>query len=293
MAAIINKCARIGVQTPVMGALRWPGRPEFKEGNAAWSYMVEGTSSQYAVTIGHVDQVPFEVWVLGNEQSRGLGAVAKTLSADMRVFDSKWLNLKIDALTKIVGGNQINQPILKGERLVASSNSAALGKIIQFWMDHEESARHEGTPLIDTLLPPVRSSETIAYAAPVLKPESGDDFILFMPEVETDDGQQMPTGVYLAGRYPPDLDGLTALLSLDMRVSDVAWIGMKLRKLLNFMEPMGDFQARNPETGELTRYPSIIAYMACIMLRRYAVLGLLHPNGSPVISEEPIVKLAA
>ena len=35
--------------------------------------------------------MPFEVWVNGAEQPRGLGAVAKTLSMDMRAKDAAWL----------------------------------------------------------------------------------------------------------------------------------------------------------------------------------------------------------
>ena len=33
---------------------------------------------------------PFEVWVNGSEQPRGLGALAKTLSMDMRANDRAW-----------------------------------------------------------------------------------------------------------------------------------------------------------------------------------------------------------
>ena len=36
------------------------------------------------------------------------------------------------------------------------------------------------------------------------------------------------------------------MLSLDMRVLDPAWIGMKLRKLLDYSEPLGDFLAFVP-----------------------------------------------
>ena len=46
---------------------------------------------RFALFVGHVDQDgrswPFEVWVNGPEQPRGLGAVAKTLSMDMRAND--------------------------------------------------------------------------------------------------------------------------------------------------------------------------------------------------------------
>ena len=44
--------------------------------------------------------VPFEVWVNGAEQPRGLGAIAKALSMDMRSEDRAWLKMKLDALAQ-------------------------------------------------------------------------------------------------------------------------------------------------------------------------------------------------
>ncbi|MCK7473166.1 MAG: hypothetical protein MZV49_05925 [Rhodopseudomonas palustris] len=45
------------------------------------------------------------------------------------------------------------------------------------------------------------------------------------------------------------------LLSLDMRVIDPAWIGMKLRKLLNYAEPLGDFMAFVPGAASAASRP--------------------------------------
>jgi ribonucleoside-diphosphate reductase alpha chain len=55
-----------------------------------------------------------------------------------------------------------------------------------------------------------------------------------------------PCAIGFSGNYPRALDGLARLLSLDMRVIDPAWIGMKLRKLLNYAEPLGHFMAFVP-----------------------------------------------
>ena len=56
--------------------------------------------------------------------------------------------------------------------------------------------------------------------------------------------------MWLSGEYPRALDGLCKILSLDMRVIDPAWIGMKLRKLLDFPEPLGDFMAFVPGSAQ-------------------------------------------
>jgi ribonucleoside-diphosphate reductase alpha chain len=90
----------------------------------------------------------------------------------------------------------------------------------------------------------------------------------------------------MAGVYPRPLDGLCKLLSLDMRVIDPAWIGMKLRKLLNYAEPLGHFMAFVPGLpgGERRQqtWPSTVAYLARLIIHRYAMLGVLDEQGYPL-----------
>ena len=85
---------------------------------------------------------------------------------------------------------------------------------------------------------------------------------------------------------PRWLDGLARLLSLDMRVIDPAWIGMKLRKLLNYAEPLGQFMAFVPGLphGERRQqtWPSTVAYLARLIIHRYAMLGVLNEAGYPL-----------
>src|SRR3970040_2276693 len=91
---------------PVLASLRWPGRPTLPEGNLAWTYMLQTPQGEFALFIGHIENgktFPFEVWVNGAEQPRGLGAVAKTLSMDMRANDQAWLKLKLDVLARTIG----------------------------------------------------------------------------------------------------------------------------------------------------------------------------------------------
>ena len=71
-----------------------------------------------------------------------------------------------------------------------------------------------------------------------------------------------------------------------MRVVDPAWIGMKLRKLLNYAEPLGHFMAFVPglPAGQRRQqvWPSTVAYLARLIIHRYAMLGLLTEEGFPV-----------
>jgi len=96
------------------------------------------------------------------------------------------------------------------------------------------------------------------------------------------DGQRRPYSMWLSGEYPKAFDGLCKALSLDMRVTDPAWIAMKLRKLLNYGESNGAFMARTPGSDKSATYPSTIAYLARLVIHRYAMLGILSEDGYPV-----------
>ena len=70
-----------------------------------------------------------------------------------------------------------------------------------------------------------------------------------------------------------------------MRVLDPAWIGMKLRKLLNVRASRsGHFMALVPVPGERRQqiWPSTVAYIARLVIHRYAMLGVLDEAGFPL-----------
>lgn len=285
---LANRRTVVALPIPVLGSLRWPGRPFLPEGNPCWTFMVEGDTSQFAVLVGHIDNGrphPFEVWVAGNEQPRCLGAVAKTLSADMRTQDRAWLNHKLEALAAVSDRESI--PMNLGNCAVScSSYSSALARVVQYRLDKlgvRTPDQGEPSPLVDATLKVTRGNVgTLSWTAEISNPTTGDDFSVFLPEIETTAGIHRPIAVRFSGRYPRELDGLAALLTMDMLIVDVAWIGMKLRKLLDYEEPMGSFFAKAPGTEESIRYPSIVAYLARLIVFRFKSLGLLTDDGYPV-----------
>jgi len=286
------------VPEPVLSSLRWPGRPELPGGNPSWTYMIEHPQSRFAVFVSHIENGQphaFEVWVNGSEQPRGLGALAKTLSMDMRAKDLAWLRLKLDALAK-AGGDAFDMPFPPaGEKKRMPSIVAAFAQIVRWRVEQLASGLSEeiftlkaeegGSPLIDAMFalkePKTGTDGTMSWTIDVLNPRSGDDFVLGLKEITLPDGITRPYSVWLSGEYPRALDGLCKLLSLDMRVMDPAWIGMKLRKLLDFPEPLGDFMAFVPGSRKQQTYPSTIAYVARLILHRYAMLGILDEDGFP------------
>ena len=57
---------------------------------------------------------------------------------------------------------------------------------------------------------------------------------------------------------------------------------MKLRKLLNVGEPLGHFMAPVPGERRQQTWPSTVAYIARLVIHRYAMLGVLDEHGYPV-----------
>lgn len=294
---------------PVLTSLRWPGRPELRAGNPAWSYLIQHPHGDFSLFVGELPAeagpgtglfgttLPFEVWVNGAEQPRGLGALAKTLSMDMRANDPQWLKLKLDALATVAEERSFEMPFPpNGEKRLFPGVVAATASVIR-WRCEQLGALQEGgpTPVMDALFsrdePRTGTSGTLAWAVDVDNPATGESFTLTLKEVSlaTSDPAVSPTGFVtrpcalgFSGNYPKAFDGLARLLSLDMRVIDPAWIGMKLRKLLNVGEPLGHFMAPVPGQRRQQVWPSTVSYVARLIIHRYAMLGVLDEEGFPL-----------
>jgi ribonucleoside-diphosphate reductase alpha chain len=276
---------------PVLSSLRWPGRPELAAGNLAWTYMIEAPTGRFALFVGQVEEAgrafPFEVWVNGAEQPRGLGAVAKTLSMDMRANDRAWLAMKLDALASTVGddGFEMRFPP-HGEPRKVPGVVSALAQAVRWRCEQLGTFDGKGpSPVLDHMFsieePRTGTEGTLAWTVDISHPTSGDEFVLGLKEIQLPGGVTRPYSMWLSGHYPRALDGLTRILSLDMRVVDPAWIGMKLRKLLDYSEPLGDFMAFVPGERRQQNWPSTVAYLARLVIHRYAMLGLLDERGFP------------
>ena len=281
---------------PVLASLRWPGRPDLPAGNAAWTYMVPHPFGKFALFVGEVDGRPFEVWVNGAEQPRGLGALAKTLSMDLRARDAAWVKLKLDALATVQEEHAFEMPFPPaGEPrrfpgVVAATAAAIRWRCEQLGLWSDAKAP---TPVLDAMFsreePQTGPGGTLAWAVDVRNPGTEEDFTVTLKEVVLPDAAAggtatttRPCAIGFSGNYPRALDGLARILALDRRVLDPAWIGMKLRKLLSYAEPLGDFLAFVPNERRQQTFPSTVAYLARLIIHRYAMLGVLDEEGFPV-----------
>ncbi|HPA90766.1 MAG TPA: adenosylcobalamin-dependent ribonucleoside-diphosphate reductase [Quisquiliibacterium sp.] len=293
------------VPRPALASLRWPGRPTLPAGNLSWAYMVEPVDgrAQFAIFIGQTDElfqrrdgtmdtrsVPFETWVNGNEQPRGLGAIAKALSMDMRSNDRAWLRLKLETLAKSRDEQPLQMPFPPGGDLHWRPGIvAAFADIVRYRCEELgvfDTIDEQPTPMIDAMIfaaePKSGPLGTLSWTADIVNPATGDDFVLGVKELQLPDGTRRPYSIWLAGDYPRVLDGLCKLLSLDMRVVDVSWVGLKLRKLLSFGELNGSFWAQVPDEQRQQVWPSTVAYMAALIMNRYKVLGLMDADGRAI-----------
>ena len=289
----------------VLSSLRWPSRPELPAGNPAWTFMVHHPFGDFALFVGELAPEeggapkPFEVWVNGTEQPRGLGALAKTLSMDLRANDPAWLQLKLDALATVAEEHSFEMPFPPhGQLRLFPGVVAATAAVIRWRCDQLTALvgndTKVATPVLDAMFsrgePQTGPSGTLAWSVDVDNPATGEAFTVTLKEVNLPDHDgsivTRPCAVGFSGNYPRALDGLARLLSLDMRVIDPAWIGMKLRKLLNYAEPLGHFMAFVPGLPRSERrqqtWPSTVAYVARLIIHRYAMLGVLDEEGFPL-----------
>ncbi len=273
-----------------LAALRWPHRPKLTAGSPSWTYMVEAPDNRFAVFVGHVENGgahPFEVWVNGEKTPRGLGALAKNLSMDMRAQDREWLRLKLDSLAKTPGTHFTMAMPPDGRPVPVAGMVSAFAKVVEYRcaalgvFDGPEGE----TPLVDAMFsrkePKSGVDGTLSWTVDILNPATGDDFAMFVKECVLPDGSKRPYSVWLSGAYPTEFNGLTRSLSLDMRVIDPAWIGKKLRGLKDLPEAQGDFFARVPGSDKQAVQPSTLAYVARLLVHRYDMLGVLDPGGYP------------
>ncbi|HET9469845.1 MAG TPA: hypothetical protein VFO24_01995, partial [Usitatibacter sp.] len=218
---------RLAIKTlpqPVLTSLRWPGRPELPEGNLAWTYMIDSPSGRFALFVGQVEEAgrmfPFEVWVNGAEQPRGLGAVAKTLSLDLRADDRAWLRMKLDVLADTVGDDSFDMRFPPhGEMRKVPGVVSAMAQAVRWRCDQLKTFDAPGpTPVLDHMFsvdePRTGTEGTLSWTVDVANPAAGDEFVVGLKEIQLPDGSTRPYSIWLSGHYPRALDGLTRILSL-------------------------------------------------------------------------------
>ncbi|EQD46540.1 ribonucleoside-diphosphate reductase, adenosylcobalamin-dependent, partial [mine drainage metagenome] len=263
---------KLGMVPNATALLRWEKRPRPVGGNPAWTYMVDAPNGAFAVSVGHIENghaSPFEVWVMG-EAPRGLSALAKSVSMDMRSMDRAWLKKKLESLAKCPGQSFV-MAMPDGINVRVPSEVAAFARLVLWRCNELNAFADEGgaMPLIEALMskrePKTTTEGTLSWTVDVANVGTGDDFVLFLKEATLPNGQRRPFSIWLAGDYPRSLDGLCKSLSLDMRIVDVGWVLRKLDQIADAAEGMGGFMAQVPGKEKSSWYASTVAYIAALV----------------------------
>jgi ribonucleoside-diphosphate reductase alpha chain len=126
-----------------LATLRWPHRPKLTAGSPSWTYMIEAPEGRFAVFVGHIEDdggnQPFEVWVTGERAPRGMGALAKNLSMDMRSQDRAWLRMKLESLARTPGTPFMAPMPPDGRSVPVAGNVSAFAKVLR-WRCEDLSA---------------------------------------------------------------------------------------------------------------------------------------------------------
>jgi ribonucleoside-diphosphate reductase alpha chain len=280
-------------ETPevALATLRWPHRPSVASGTPCVTYLIDNPEHRFAVFVGHIENGsnhPFEVWVNGEKTPRGMAALAKNLSMDMRSEDRAWLRIKLNSLAK-TPTVPFEMTMPTGDKEIVPGSVSALARLVSHRCNELlvfDDCENAPSPLVDAMFsrkePKSGVDGTLSWTVDVNNPATGDDFALFVKECVLPDGSHRPYSVWLSGAYPLEFNGLTKSLSLDMRVLDPAWIGKKLRGLKDLSEPQGGFFARTPGSKKQAIQPGTVAYIARLLIHRYNMLGILDADGNPV-----------
>jgi ribonucleoside-diphosphate reductase alpha chain len=217
----------------VVERLRWPSRPDVVAEGV--TYSVRHPQGNFAVVVNHWMNGaphPLEVYIAGNEAPRGLAAIAKGLSVDMRTDDSAFLAMKLESLLNTKGddGFEMVHPAT-GNRVFMPSLTAGFAALVKHRLAElgilgdEHAAR---SPILDALFskrePKTSAEGAIGWHVDINNPATGDDLLLHTKELKLPDGTIRPYSVWLSGHYPKVLDGLMKVLSIDMRISDPDWV---------------------------------------------------------------------
>lgn len=263
----------VAVNHHSLESLKWENRPYFENGNHSHTFLIGTTTGRFAVFIGLTDDnMPFEIWLAG-KYPRTLGSLAKNLSMDMRSNDKLWLKNKLELLMR-VNGDDVKQDSGNGGASITSSATSNIASILYRYCNGVGLFDNTtNTPVVDSQfrIPITGTAGTMSWSVDIENPNMGDSFLLGLREVVVN-GIRRPYKVFVAGNYPSGLDGLCVSLTEDCRVTDINWFKTKLYQLLTYGEPGADFLAKDPKSGKMINWSSVVSYIARLILYRLEIL---------------------
>ncbi len=191
----------------------------FADGNPAHCYMVKHPHGQkFALFVGHFEEAgaahPFEVWVNGIEQPRGLERARDQSQLRHVRARSRLAAPQARRLERMRRRRRRHSslPMPPNGRATARSQSGRRNGHIWFGTAANNSAHLrniDATPVLDALMtrvePRTGVDGTLSWTVDVANPATGDEFILGLKELQMQQGgalQRRPYAIWLSGVYP-------------------------------------------------------------------------------------------
>lgn len=298
------------VNTVVDATLRFPTRPKSIDGFTAWTsdFIKTPDGSKFAVSISHfINGIthPFEIFALGHEQPESASLICQMLSKVLSTNDKPFIAYYLSSLKRAKGESFDIVLPYTGKMITVGSVGSAIAHIIEIHAKHIGYFQDDEVMQISPMLTAMTSTTEqksrgkggLASYDDVNNPATGDDFPLFIKEAYiADEGRTIPISVWAGtAKVPAESDAILKILSLAMRHRDPKWTGLFLRilrKHVVFGKELG-FAGVGDKKPSL--YGSTWAYVADLIINRYAQLGILDEQGhslqqrSLFIVEEPIL----
>jgi ribonucleoside-diphosphate reductase alpha chain len=269
-AAAADRCQPPpGAGTPARAgavlACAGPAGPSCRRGNPAWTFMVRHPLADFALFVGELSPEeggaasPLRCGSMATSSRAAWVRWPRPCRWTCAANDAAWLQLKLDALATVAEERPFEMPFPPhGETRLFPGVVAATAAVhalalraarcasAQPGRCHAGDRRHvqpRRTPHRHQRHPGLGGGRRQPGHRRSLHADAQGSEPAHGPRAAPSRG---PAPWPSRGNYPKAMDGLARVLSLDMRVIDPAWIGMKLRKLLNYAEPLGHFMAFVP-----------------------------------------------
>jgi ribonucleoside-diphosphate reductase alpha chain len=177
-----------------------------------------------------------------------------------------------------------------GERTVyATSAAAALGQVVRHRVEQLgalTAEQHEPTPVMDALFarkePKSGTDGTMSWSVDVANPQTGDDFVLFLKELVLPNGQRRPV-LGMAGWQLPARAGWPVQDAVAGHAGDRPGLDRhEAAQAAELCRAARRLLCPHSGPGKSQSWPSTVAYMAQLMIHRYAMLGVLTQDGVPL-----------
>jgi len=216
-------------------------------GNEAWTHKIPA-AEPCQIFIAEKNSSPFQIWLVNQkgDTPADMELFARAMSLDLQQEMTLQVQEKLNTLAGVCGQEFMMTFPPTGERRNMLGLVNAIAQLIQLKGNFPQVTQEDERSKLPGNV----------WTVDILNPQTKQVFKLNVSEPIVD-GRKRPSSVWLTGDFPEILDGLCALLSLDMKKGDIARVTIKLRTLLDIPQEVAT-HAFSPSLSSMGEY---IAYL--------------------------------